>query len=56
MLSQTRMTQQTQQAVQETIQRKGWDHKDVMLKLQKSMSVLEERNRKIAARWMTFLS
>ena len=56
MLSQTRMTQQTQQAVQETIQHKGWDRKDVMLKLQKCMSALEERNRKIAARWMAFLS
>jgi phosphomannomutase len=56
MLSQTRITQQTQQAVLETIQAKGWDRKDVIVKLQKSLSALEERNRKIAAKWLAFLS
>ena len=55
MLSQTRMTQQTQQAALETIQSKGWDRKDVIVKLQKSMSALENRNRKIAARWLAVL-
>ena len=55
MLSQTRMTPQTQQAVLKTIQSKGWDRRDALAKLQKSMAILEERNRKIAAQWLVAL-
>jgi hypothetical protein len=49
------MTPQTQQAVLKTIQSKGWDRRDALAKLQKSMAILEERNRKIAAQWLVAL-
>jgi hypothetical protein len=56
MLSQTRLTEKTQQAVEETIAEKGWAMADVTAKLVKSMRILENRNRKIASRWLEVLS
>jgi len=56
MLSQTRMTDKTMQAVIETIQEHGWKLGDVLVKLVKLMGVLENRNRKIAQIWQAALS
>jgi hypothetical protein len=55
MLSQTRMTDKTRQAVLDTIEDRNWSLADVTAKLQKSMQVLENRNRKIAAKWLVVL-
>jgi len=56
MLSQTRLTDKTRQAVEETIQDKAWEKTEVIAKLVKSMGILENRNRKIASRWQEALS
>ena len=56
MLSQTRLTDKTLQAVQETMEERGWATSEVEDKLMKSMGVLENRNRKIASRWLNALS
>jgi hypothetical protein len=56
MLSQTRMTDKTKQAVIETIQEHGWEMADVLVKLVKLMGVLENRNRKIAQKWQAALT
>jgi len=54
-LTQTRLTENARQAVLETIQAKGWDLADVTAKLVMSMSILENRNRKIAQKWLDAL-
>jgi hypothetical protein len=54
-LTQTRLTEKTRQAVLETIQAKSWDLADVTAKLVMSMSILENRNRKIAQKWLDAL-
>ena len=56
MLAQTRLTEKTKQAVRETIQQNGWAMAEVIAKLVKSMQVLENRNRKIAGKWLAALS
>ena len=56
MLSQTRLTEKTRQAVVETIDRQGWDLVDVGEKIIKTMQILENRNRKIAQKWLDALS
>ena len=55
MLAQTRLTDKTLQAVLETIQEKGWDLAEVRDFLVTSMTVLENRNRKIAQKWLEAL-
>jgi phosphomannomutase len=54
-LTQTRLTENARQSVLETIQAKGWDLADVTAKLVMSMSILENRNRKIAQKWLDAL-
>ena len=54
-LTQTRLTEKTHQAVVDTIQSKGWDLADVCDKLVRYMQVLENRNRKIAQKWLDAL-
>jgi hypothetical protein len=56
MLAQTRFTEKTQQAVMETIHEKGWEVANLTAKLVKSMQILEDRNRKIAQKWLEALS
>ncbi len=56
MLAQTRFTKKTQQAVMETIQEQGWEVGDLKAKLVKSMQILEDRNRKIAQKWLESLN
>jgi DNA-directed RNA polymerase specialized sigma subunit len=51
MLTQTRLTEKTRQAVIETVQDKGWQMENVRDKLVTAMQVLENRNRKIASAW-----
>ena len=55
MLSQTRLTEKTRKAVEETIEDRGWEMADVTAKLAKSMQILEKRNTKIAAKWLEAL-
>lgn len=55
MLSHTRLTEKTRQAVIETIEKQGWSLAAVTAKLVKSMQILENRNRKIAAKWLAVL-
>ena len=54
-LTQTRLTEKTRLAVLETIQAKGWDLEDVCDKLVQYMQILENRNRKIAQKWLDAL-
>jgi phosphomannomutase len=54
-LTQTRLTDKALQAVLETIREKGWDKADVTAKLVRSMQILENRNRKIAQKWLDAL-
>jgi phosphomannomutase len=56
MLSQTRLTEKTKVAVQETIEERGWELVEVTNKLQKTMAILENRNRKIAQSWLEALA
>jgi DNA-directed RNA polymerase specialized sigma subunit len=56
MLSQTRLTDDTRQAVLDTIRENGWALDEVKDKLIKSMQVLENRNRKIAQKWLEALA
>ncbi len=56
MLSQTRLTDKTRQAVLDTIRENGWALDEVKDKLIKSMQVLENRNRKIAQNWLAALA
>jgi len=56
MLSQTRLTDRTLQAVQETIEERDWEIAEITARLIKSMAILENRNRKIASRWLEALS
>lgn len=56
MLSQTRLTDRTLQAVQETIKARRWATAEVTAKLVRSMAILENRNRKIAGGWLDALS
>ena len=56
MLSQTRLTEKTREAVVETIEDKGWEMVDVTAKLARSMQILEKRNTKIAAKWLEVLT
>ena len=51
-LSQTQLTENTRQAVEDKIQSEGWAYLDVKTKLMALMAVLEDRNRKIAGRWL----
>jgi phosphomannomutase len=55
MLAQTRFTEKTQQAVMETVQENGWAVADLTAKVVKSMQILEDRNRKIAQKWLEAL-
>jgi len=54
-LSQTRLTEKTRLAVKATVGEKGWKLSDVTVKLVKSMAILENRNRKIARKWLEAL-
>ena len=54
-LSQTPLTEKTNQAVLKVIEEKGWELTEVTAKLQKLMQILEKRNRKIAAQWLAAL-
>jgi len=56
MLSQTRLTEKTRKAVEMTITDKGWKMPEVTAKLVQSMQILENRNRKIAQKWLDALS
>ena len=56
MLSQTRLTEKTKDAVLETIKKNQWAIGDVLEKLVQLMGVLENRNRKIAQKWQGVLS
>ena len=55
MLSQTRFTEKTLEAVLQTIKDKGWETPEVSAKLVRTMGILEARNRKIAKRWLEAL-
>jgi phosphomannomutase len=55
-LSQTRFTEKTRQAVEKTITEQGWPVAEVMAKLMTLMAALEARNRKIADIWLKALS
>jgi hypothetical protein len=55
-LSQTRLTDKARQAVIGTIEKNQWDLEDVTAKLMKTMLVLENRNRKIAQKWLDVLT
>lgn len=54
-LTQTRLTDKARQAVLETIREKGWDKAEVTVKLVRTMQILENRNRKIAQKWLDAL-
>jgi phosphomannomutase len=54
-LSQTRYTDKTHQAVQTTIEDRGWPVTEIKAKLLTLMGALEARNRKIAAVWLQVL-
>jgi len=54
-LTQTRLTDKTRQAVLETIKHKGWNLTEIRSKLTLSMQILENRNRKIARFWLDAL-
>ncbi|MFA7407488.1 MAG: hypothetical protein WCY93_06570, partial [Anaerolineaceae bacterium] len=56
MLSQTRFTEKTCQAVQATIAARGWPVAEIKVKLLTLMGALEARNRKIAAVWLEELT
>jgi len=56
MLSQSRFTEKTLDAVHETIEENDWDMAEVAEKLVKTMAILEDRNRKIAAKWLEALT
>ncbi|MDI9565664.1 MAG: hypothetical protein QM230_02420 [Chloroflexota bacterium] len=56
MLSQTRFTEKTCQAVQATIAARGWPVAELKVKLLTLMGALEARNRKIAAVWLEELT
>ena len=55
-LSQTRFTEKTRQAVEGTIAERAWPLDEIRAKLQTLMAALEARNRKIAAVWLEVLS
>ncbi|MFU8827756.1 MAG: hypothetical protein ACNA70_09760, partial [Brevefilum sp.] len=55
-LSQTRFTEKTRQAVEGTIAERDWPVEEVRAKLVTLMAALEARNRKIAAVWLEALS
>jgi phosphomannomutase len=55
MLAQTRLTAKVLEAVVETVSAHRWQMADVIEKLHKSMRVLENRNRKIAQKWVDAL-
>jgi phosphomannomutase len=55
MLAQTRLTEKTKDAVRETVEKNNWALSEVTDKLVKSMRVLENRNRKIAGKWLAVL-
>ncbi len=55
-LSQTRFTEKTRQAVEGTIAERDWPIGEVRAKLVTLMAALEARNRKIAAAWLEALS
>ena len=52
MLAQTRLTPDLLIAVMETIARNGWQKADILAKIKKMMLVLENRNRKVAQKWV----
>jgi hypothetical protein len=56
MLSQSRFTEKSLEAVLETIEAKDWEMAEVAAKLVKTMAILEDRNRKIAAKWLEALT
>ncbi len=56
MLSKSRFTEKTLAAVLDTIKSNRWDMGEVRAKLVKTMTILEARNRKIAARWLEALT
>jgi phosphomannomutase len=56
MLSQTRFTEKTCQAVHATIAARGWPVAELKVKLLTLMGALEARNRKIAAVWLEELT
>ncbi len=55
MLSQTKLTEKTREAVKKTIADRGWTLVEVREKLKKLMAALEARNRKIADAWLKVL-
>jgi len=55
-LSQTKLTEDSKLAVLDTIAKKGWTKDAVLAKLSNAMLVLENRNRKVAAKWVNVLS
>ncbi len=54
-LTQTRLTDKARQAVLETVRENGWDKAEVTAKLVRTMQILENRNRKIAQKWLDAL-
>jgi phosphomannomutase len=54
-LTQTRLTDKALQAVIDTIREKNWDKAAVTAKLVRTMQILENRNRKIAQKWLDAL-
>jgi phosphoglucomutase len=52
MLAQTRLTPDLLIAVMETIAKNGWQKADILAKIRKMMLVLENRNRKVAQKWV----
>jgi len=55
MLSQSRFTEKTLDAVLETTEANNWEMAEVTAKLVKTMAILEDRNRKIAEKWLDAL-
>ena len=56
MLTQSRLTVNLKDAVLETIQSRGWEKHDILTKLKEMMLVLENRNRKVAQKWVAVLA
>ena len=55
-LSQTRITQDTLDAVKDTIKTRNWDLSVIRENLQKARGILENRNRKVAQKWLDALA
>ena len=56
MLCQSRLSQQTEQAVRKTISNHQWEMQDILAKIDLMTQTLEKRNRKVIQAWKKALS